>query len=1844
MGNALAQTYSSLWKQAEEAEQKDLPQTQRKVLAKIVEKAGREAKYGHLLKALLKDGQVAANVSPDSLKTFVEQLSQREQQAKHISLQAVYQTVLGRVYSENRTLDNQAESLAQAYRQKAMSHPEELAAVKASDYEPLLIKGDDSHYYGDNLLCAIGYETKQFAQLHHYYLTTPNRVAQLLSGIEWLQQEATQGEGMIEPIDHLTRIDSLIGCYADLPECGEAAIARYEYMEQLPSVSVQERVAYIDEAVSRWGTWKRIDELRNIRQRLTMKMFQVHLNDRLTIPNLEQKVCLTNLRNIQSLTMNVYRVKADGDIRLDPSYDRDYKKLEPLLTVLPELTQTRQFEGKNDYELFSDSMLLAGLPVGVYLLEFKTEPQTETIRSLYFVSSVRLLSQELPQKQIRFVAVDATTGQPVEGATIRLTLRQNGLYDRKKAIELTTQNDGEYLFDMGDDRLDEVFVTTANDRACPIDNGHSYFSYSSKEREFSKTCIYTDRSIYRPGQKVQMSAILYAVRHGFEHEVVTGKTVKATLRDANYKEVETHELVTDEYGVVSGDFILPAKGLTGRYSITLDNETHFFRVEEYKRPTFQVEFPEVKQDYQDGDTLTVCATARSYAGVPVQGARVSYRVERRIAWWWFSYYRYWQDSFIGQYENTEQILTAETMTDADGTFEVKMPMVLPKSRHPQFYNFVVVADVTDAAGETHQGELSLPLSNRKTALTVDLSEKMLLENPEPIKLHVLNAAGNDVETTVRYRIDNGKWQETSSNISVSLPKLKSGQHKLQALCETDTLERSFVVFSLYDKTPAIETDDWFYLSANQFPNATDAVTLQVGSSARNVHIVYTIVAGDKLIEQGAVDKSNELINRKFTYKEDYGNGLTLSFAWVRDGKAYHHTDVIRRPLPDKQLRLKWETFRDRLTPGQQEEWTLSITSPTGGKAEGASLMATLYDKSLDQLAAHQWSLKPYVWLPTAMLQWQSITVGGVSGSGHLYPKDKPVSSLCFWYFDETCFPSISFGRGRIPLVYKMRAQNAPLMAKVIMADEAEDEALVGSFDAAERADEKMVMTGDAAQKKETTTAADDTNMDNVQVRENLQETAFFFPQLRSDSTGCVKMKFTLPESLTTWRFMGLAHTKDMMHGMLSGETVAKKDVMIQPNMPRFLRMGDEATISARIFNTSEEVVCGKARLVLLDAESENVIYDEQMTCTLEANSTLAVSFKVQASRLSPLASSLLICKMMVSGSDFSDGEQHYLPVLPNQERVTVTVPFTQTEPGTKAIDLQEMLPASALSPGKLTVEYTNNPAWLMIQALPTIGHPHDNCAICQAASLYANGLGRHIIEQNPKTKQVFELWKHEASDKSGLALQSSLSKNEELKDLMLSETPWMMDADHEAEQKQRLADFFDETLMDQRLSAAVEQLEQLQNSDGSWSWWPGMQGSFFMTVEISEMLVRLNTMTGMKSKASSSSVLTSQLDKAFSFMDKEIVEMVKKMKREEKKGHKQVFSSHKALQYLYLSALDGRKPEADVAEAQTYLKNLLKKEGRNLTIYDKAMATVVLNSPIFLKSLHEWTTFKEGVGRYYDTPRAAYSWRDYRIPTQVAAIEAFKRLTPNDTKTIREMQQWLLHEKRAQAWDTPINSVEAVYAFLEGNTESLKAQPEAVLRIDGQRLETSIATAGVGYVKTTVPLSSGEKPKTFVAEKTSTGTSWGAVYAQFMQDTKDIADQGSELSVKREIFVLQNGVLSPLSTLSSPLKVGTRITVRLTIEAERDLDFIEVIDKRAACMEPVSQVSGYRYGYYCSPKDNATHYFFDQMAKGKHVIETEYYIDRAGQYETGTCTAQCAYAPEYRANTHSQTLSIIETE
>lgn len=1828
---AAGQTYTSLWNQVDAATKKDLPKTAIGVLRKIESKAMREKAYGQLLKAEMTIVSVESDISPDSLEAAVARLRERERNVGDAVLSSVYAAILYNVYTDRSWIDDKSDSLALFYKTRSVADPAALASARADAYEPFVKKGYNASVFGGDMLSVIGYETGNYEAMHRWYSGTSMRPAACVTALEMLRHD-TRGRGfMIKKSAYIMSLDSLIGIYGDLPVACEAAIERYEHMGCCSDVTVEDKISYIHYALGKWGGWQRANLLREAERDLTASQFIVGAQRATVSPGKSQMLRLTSLRNVSTLTMNVYRADVTGDTRLDPSNARDYAVLKPKLKAVPGMRRTHSFMAHPDYQVFEDSIELGALPAGVYMLEFQTFPVSRTVRRLYRVSDVFSIAEAMPDGNVRYVVMSASTGRPLPGAKVRL--RGN---DRSggKQITLTCGKDGEVTYRHADNsRYTSVFAYTDADRYSREWNTYGRYSYYSDEPATEQTFIYTDRSIYRPGQTVRMSATVYRHNGRTENKAVAGKTVTARLLDANYKVVGEKTLTTDSYGTCHADFDIPTGKLGGSFVILLNEARRQIRVEEYKRPTFTVEFPKVNEKYAAGDTLMVNAKAVTYAGVPVQGASVRYTVRRNLALWWR-----WSGSYDGGRPSYpgfgETVFRGTSVTGSDGAFAVELPLTVPEAdpRHPMFYNFVVEADVTDAGGETRSGSLSVPLGTRTTAFSCDLPDKVLADSLKTIRFNLRNAAGMDISAKLRYTIDNAAgWQQADTDVPVALGRrLASGRHSLVAVCEGDTLRRDFVVFSTADTVPCVDTRDWFYVSSASFPADGSPVTVQVGSSDSDVHVVYSIFSGNRVVEKGAVDISNALINRSFTYKEEYGDGIIITYAWVRDGVFYSHDVTISRPVPDRRLRMKWTTFRDRLKPGQQEEWALTIVKPDGTPAD-ASLVATLYDKSLDQIAHHNWLFEPFVSYHLPYTSWRSVPQNGISCGAEASWRRLTWQPFAVSRFDEACLRfggvlsrgEVLVARGGIMAkqaqVQSMRVRGTGMLAETAAPQLYAAKNVAGVELAKDEVKaEDSILEGSIGGTDGGTAGGQ--GGDQVQMRENLNETAFFFPDATTGKDGSVTLRFTLPESLTTWRFMGVAHTADMFTGLLEGEAVAAKDIMVQPNMPRFIRMGDKASIAARIFNTGEADASGRAIIELIDPETENTVHRESKPFTVKAGETAGVAFDY-----SPEAGrSMLICRISVSGKDFSDGEQHYLPVLPDRERVTVTVPFTQNGPGVKTIDISKLIPVDDPS-SKLTVEYTNSPAWLVVQALPCIAAPRDENAIDQATALYANTLGRALIAGSPKVRAIFEQWRMERGDET--SLMSGLEKNASLKDLVLAETPWVADADKEGDQKRRLGDFFDETLMAGRLTAATDKLNALQRVDGSWSWYPDMDGSFYITVDIAQMLTRLNVLAGRQDATAP------MLDRACGYIDKEVVREVDEMKKAERRGVKPSFPGSTMLQYLYMNAISGRKLSSSAQSASAYLISLLKKDIGSQTIHDKALTAIILarhgettRSREYVRSMKEYSVYTEEMGRYYDTRRAAYSWRDYKIPTEVAAIEAIQTVTPEDTLTVGEMRRWLLQQKRTQAWDTPINSVNAVYGFLNGNAGVLAAREQTTLAIDGRSLDMPQATAGIGYVKTAV---AGRQGRTFTATKTSEGTSWGALYAQYMQKTSKVEASSSGISVKREII-----------SDSKTLAVGSRVKVRITVKADRDFDFVQVVDRRAACMEPVNQLSGYRGGAYVSPKDNATCYYFDRLPKGKRVIETDYYIDRAGIYETGTCVAGCAYAPEYRATAASETLKV----
>ena len=1832
MLQATAQTYDNLWKQADIIAQKDQPKSEIGVMKKIISKASAAKDYGQLLAAEIRQMILWKEISADSLAPNVKRMEAEALKATDPVLKAVRYAVLGKVYrdypygievEDASSYQNGLEvnsKKSEEFFKKALEQPELLARNASTGYVPLTLKGVDGSSFNNDLLHLIGFEAdskEAYLLMYTYYNKVENRGAACLCAYKLIEKYRQDDVREVRKSKYLNTIDSLIHVYQDIPEAGELAVEHFRFMEGATDAKPLDKLNYINYALNRWGGWSRMNVLRNAQKRLTEPMFQVKDMPQVLRPGEKAWVHL-DVRNLQNLKISISRLNITADNEYNAQDEATYKMLLKKTTKLHQKDFSRNYYGRPDYEEVKDSFEIGGnLPLGAYLMEVTSDntgiaPQ----RELFYVSNLAVMIQQLPDDRHRYVVVNATDGQPVPGAKIVLYDRnyddKTGKFKRVIHARMTTDDQGEAYFKNVDGN---VLISTNSDKFAPAKDIYlSRARYYEKKDDEVKYQLFTDRAIYRPGQKVHATAVSYIVKKGLDASV-PGKSMelKFILRDANWKQVAEQKATTDEYGTASVDFELPKEGQTGQYSISVNGTaTEYVRVEEYKRPTFEITFPKVNEKYTWGDTVVVKASAKTYAGVPVQGAKVEYQVTRRNQLWW------WGAGSAGQLVKTDSCVTRE-----DGTFDVEIPLEASLSgkdeadmsdfmRIARFFNFEVSAIVTDISGESHEGVMSLPLGTKSTILTVNLPKRIEADSLKTVTFAYRNASGMPIASNLKYRIDGGEWKVAEANAPVAIKEYassassslvwKSGVHQLEAICGQDTLQQKFTLFSMKDTHPVEPTTEWYYQTAKTFPRDGKPVYVQVGSSENGAHIVYSIIAGNKLLEKGAWELGDSIVTLPFSYREEYASGVVINYSFVKNGECYARKISIARPLPEKKLNITWKTFRDRLTPGQKEKWTLHITTPDGKPAK-AQLMSVLYDKSLDQLAGHTWemSLGFSQWLPDCYwksnLKYYKMGLAGTYPTKYYDEKELDVDKFDGKYFSFSAYMQAvqlsKLERSYGGTVEAVRIEKHSMVKDELVRDEAKvmrsrgnQMARVGA--AAPSANKVFDVVEEMPQFVGGSGSDAGPFLDKVQVRENLNETAFFYPALESDNQGNVAINFTLPESVTTWKFMGLAHDKEMRNGCLVDEAVAQKTVMVQPNMPRFLREGDKSTIVVKLFNTSDKKVNGNARMQILDAETQKVVWQKTQGYRIDAEGSATVAFDVQG-----LKEGVYINKVVAAGNGYSDGEQHYLPVLSNRELVVNTLPITLHQPGEQNFDLSKLFlnkegkQAKGAEDAKVTVEYTNNPSWLMVKALPAISNPDEEDAISLMSAIYANTITTHIQKHLSLEKQP----------------EQNLSQ---------------------------------EII---RLQNQVEKLKKLQNADGSFSWWKGMKGSRYMTTSVAEMMVRLNAVAGVQK--STAKMLTS----AINYLSWQTAQEVREMKKQEEKKHK-VSPSEQALHYLYILSMDGRKMKQNQEADKSYLLEKMSKMTGDFTIYGKARAAVVLaknsqqnadyreKAGEYLQSVNEYAVYREEMGRYYDTRKALYSWRNYKIPTQVSVIEAMQMLKPNDKQTIEELQRWLLMSKRTQVWDTPVNTVDAVYAFMKGNESNWNKRAEnAVLKLDGKLLPMPQDSTTLGYVKT----EKAGKASTLSINKKSDYTSWGAVYAEFKQPLSEIASAESGIKVRRVIVPAESQGRG-----KAQAKVGEKVKVTLIITADRDYDFVKIVDKRAACLEPVNQLSGYQWGMECyvSPKDNTTNFYFDRLSKGKHFVEMEYYVDRKGDYQSGSCTAECTYSPEFGGRTEAYKMTV----
>lgn len=1863
-----AQTYDNLWKELEVLERKDLPKSVISEAMKIYDKAKAEQNVPQMMKAYLTAMQYRSLLTPDSLKVDMNGLEQWASQTGSMEDKAILYSILGEM-----TMPADVKK-GLGYLQASLKDKDRLLLIPVEKLRPMVRVGEASkRYFRDNLYNLLARRAIQIMQQYRWqaaakanqtnslsvdmtdmdqfvtyqfvpvsdcdltaavmqtyqsllkaYDTETEREGWLLTGIDALNYLYRNFSGNFSNDVCQQELRKWIHTYPAVKTVPEAYLALAQFLQY--QNNQVERLRIVREGIAGYPRYEGINQLKNIEKEILNASLSLEIAT--AYPG-EQQSVKVNYKNLTGITLQLYKVNLPVTSAVLQNRTTHFE------SKYARLQREEHFSLKptTDYLNVDTTLTIQAPQAGIYFLKAVPDGKKGVSDgTLMNVTALKTIYRPLPDGTLELVVVDAVSGQPVSEAEVTIYTEKGGGYspqqtyqaDKQGTLKLDFLNSNKYWYN----------AHTAADNAMPILNlwKNDYYYKESKRKEVLQ--LFTDRSIYRPGQTVYVSGLAYEMEKD-STRVLADKKYTVSLYDANNNETGKVEVRTNGFGSFSGQFVLPSPCLTGYFSLRAADTSVSFKVEEYKRPTFDVTFEPVKVEYQVGDSIEVVGMAKTFAGAPVQNARVHYNISRSYAWVW---------RFMGRGSARWE---GEAMTDADGKFSVPVHFEIDSDRRESplwYYTYNIQADVTDGAGETQQANLSLPLGSTSMVLNMDnLPDNLVKEKKLEIKLTAMNLSGEPVDTPVTYQVVEmeeqkdgqekegrkvltGTVEANKSFVPEAIYALPSGNYRLKLSAKDTqgrecTASKNFLLFSLNDKRPPFVITDWFYQDGLEFDAASPA-TVYIGSSEKNVYLLYDVFAGNKRLESKRIELSDSVVSFRFPYKKEYGDGILVSMAFVKDGRLYSHNARIMKPAPEKKLQLKWTTFRDKLRPGQQEEWKLTVLYPDGSPAE-AEMLATMYDASLDKIySAHKLDFGVDFHYVVPLTYWNT----SYMRNAYLYV-DFPLKRLRAvpLEYSELIIPStgrmeamvVGYGgspRATLAGALKIRGRSA---ANAVMNQEAVTDMVL---------QEEMVETS-AQEKVEMGSSEELAETGDIQIRENFAETAFFYPQLRTNEKGEVSISFVLPESLTRWKFMGLAHTRNVDYGKIEATATASKEFMLQPNMPRFVRVGDKANIAASLMNLSDKGVKGTVRMELFNPETEKVFYSQKQKFDVKGGETGHVNFTFEVGD----KYAVMACRMVADGDTFSDGEQRYIPVLTDKQWVTETVPLNVNGEGAHIFSLENLFNkhSKTASEQRLTVEFTAHPAWYAVQALPVVANPQNEDALSWATAYYAHSLAACIVKENPRIKQIFDSWKAQSGTKE--TFMSNLQKNQELKNILLAETPWLTEATNEAEQKQRIATLFDLNTMNSQLAVSVEKLGELQNADGAWSWYKGMQGSRYVTTQVMEMLVRLNALT----HQDADSRMQPMIQKGFEYLGKQAAEEYKSMKEAEKKGAVGLRPSEQVLRYLYICVLDGKAPVDK--KVNQYFIDKLSGEGKELTIYGKALGAIILQqagkvaeAKLFMQSLMEYSVVTDEMGRYFDTPKARYSWFSYKIPTEVAAMEAIQRIT-KDTKAIDEMKRWLLKQKQTQTWETLIATADAVYALMATGASDLLANTGGVEITLGKEVIRTPADDAIGYIKKTV---SGDvmNIKKVRVDKEGAGMGWGAVYAQYLESMDQIGEQGNGLSVSRQLYKGDEALNE-----SAPLKVGDRITVRLTVKADRDMDFVQIKDDRAACMEPLQAVSGFRWsnglGYYQATKDASTQFFIDQMRKGTYVIEYQVYVNRTGEYQAGIATVQSAYAPEFGGHT-----------
>lgn len=1602
----------------------------------------------------------------------------------------------------------------------------------------------------------------------------------------------------------------------------------------------------LQEYIAKFSKSSRVGLLQNKMESLTNPEYTITGNS--TFVTKGEKRLKMLYRNLSIVKFKLYKVGDATDIMMNRYSDKNL--LMSRATFVKDIKLDLPCADKYLFNKFE--FVVEVDEAGIYILVNADESKNERVSDsnyIFTVSDLASFSRSSGKNEFEFFVVNRTTGEPVVGAIVDIYKLPSNWHTstlvKEKSIVTSSMGLARYNKDIPNN--DVYYIVRSVDGATTTLNSlpwDFHFHYTNNYNQSSDNIsILTDRGIYRPGQTVYFKAIATRASNN-NSSLLTGKALSFELLDANRRELSKMSITTNEFGSISGEFVLPTDVMNGSFIIQSDLGSTYFRVEEYKRPTFDIEFDKIAQTYTFDEELQVTGKAESFSGIKLQGAEVTYRITRSYMMW-----RTWG----GRGEHFDEGVTT---TNADGSFVIAFT---PKKEDvidnllSSIYRFSIEATVTDINGETQSSQYDIVVGDVSMILSLDVGDKIEKNTIDKVPISATNLDGENVSAKGDYKIyllnedDSIDTQVTKGVFEVGEQKqlkeeiknLPSGKYKISLESKDDkdrnvSHEKIIVVFSYDDKLPPIKTNEWFVVKNNTFSKSKSGEVI-FGATDR-VNILYELWQENTLLERKWFTVDNE--NQHFTipYSSDYNNGVTLMLNYVKDEKFYSHSVNILKEEEKNDLYITLDVFRDKLRPNSQEEWRISIRDSQGNPTVG-EVLASMYDLSLDKIyETPTWRFSPNVipgYWSRALLYTDSSDALKQANWRKVYDL-KYIESQGYdsfnWY--NFSFYSNTFGM-------RLRGGSREM---VMMHD---SPAPAPMF--------KSQLENNASSLVEEEVSANDSMENSVveetsNIRRNFDETAFFFPQLVTNNKGEAQIAFTVPDTNTKWKFRVLAHDKNLNVGQTEAITISQKDLMITPNMPRFIRHGDKTSISTKVSNLSDKTIEGEVNIQFFNPITDEVIdvniNNNSQTFIIEEGASTQATWMFDV----PSGVDMIGVRIVATSDNFSDGEQHALVVLPNRMLVTESIRMDLNGNQDKSFVFDRLVRERSTSQDnyRLTLEFTTNPAWYAVQALPVLSTPDNDNSVSWFAAYYATKIGAHISKAYPRVMAMIEAWKKQGGTSE--TLFSNLDKNEELKGLLLQETPWMLEANSETEQMQKLSLLFDINRSNNISTKAIEKLQQLQTYQGGWSWFEGLRANVGITHYV---LYGFNQLKQLN--INEESVLSSMQAKAIEYIDGEALMRFESLKKLDANWRKTTTISGTNLEYLFVRSLyPNIEKSKEVVDMIDFYTSVVMSNWTKLDMYQRSLLVTIAKSngndkliQDIIKSYREHATTNDEMGMYWANNRAHVFMSQSAISVHTFIMDAFAK-SGAISDEMDNMKRWLLKQKQTQQWESTHATLDAIYALLSTGGDWFTSDGNTSISLGGIDVDTSSAEIGTGYIKESWTKSeiAPDMGNVSVSQRGNT-PAWGALYLQYFEDIDKISAADGSLSVNKQLFVEKidtNG--KKLMKVDDNLRVGDKVVVRITVRTDRDMEFVHIKDMRASSLEPIDQVSGVKWDsgvvHYQSPKDASTNYFFDVLPRGTYVFEYNVIANRTGEYSNGITTIQSMYAPEFTTHSASERINV----